>query len=219
MHANERYLELKRLHQLKSLHFDYCDVIRQTPLKKQGHLPNTLSELNGITRQCYLCELSKTRKNVVFGEGNPQADLMFIGEGPGAMEDESGRPFVGRAGQLLTTIIENVLGLRREDVYIANIVKCRPPQNRVPTPSEAHSCKPYLTKQVELIKPRLIVSLGSTSYHYLTDDKASISRVRGQVFDLWGIQLIPTFHPSYLLRNPSAKKEAYIDFLKVKSLL
>ena len=182
-------------------------------------LPNDLEALKKIVLQCHLCDLAKTRKNVVFGEGDPKAKLMFVGEGPGATEDETGRPFVGRAGQLLTKMIENVLEMKRNQVYIANIVKCRPPNNRVPTPEEVASCIPYLFKQIEIINPKIIVALGTTSYQHLTNDKTPISKVRGKKLQFQGRILIPTFHPSFLLRNPSKKKEAYEDLLTIKELL
>jgi DNA polymerase len=144
---------------------------------------------------------------------------MFIGEGPGEMEDKTGRPFVGRAGKLLTKIIENVLELKRDDVYIANIVKCRPPNNRVPTIEEAETCKPYLLKQIDIINPEILVCLGKTAFMYLMNTHMPISKVRGQIFEYKGKKVIPTYHPSFLLRNPSAKKEAYKDFLLIKSML
>ena len=182
-------------------------------------MPGKLKELEEICKNCTLCDLSKTRTNVVFGEGNHNAKLMFIGEGPGEMEDKTGRPFVGRAGQLLTKIIENVLNLKREDVYIANIVKCRPPNNRVPTIEEANTCKPYLLKQIEIINPKILVCLGKTAFMYLMNSDMPISKVRGQIFEYKGKKVIPTFHPSYLLRNPSAKKESFKDFLLIKGIL
>lgn len=219
MVAYSKILHLKRLQRLRLLHADYGDPIQVNQMPTGRQLPDDLNHLRDLCITCHLCGLSKTRKNVVFGEGNPNANIMFIGECPGAVEDETGRPFVGRAGELLTRIIENVLGFQRQDVFIANIVKCRPPQNRVPSPSEALTCRPYLFRQIQLIDPKIIVSLGNTSYHYLTEDKASISRVRGQTFQFGTKTLVPTFHPSFLLRNPSAKKEAYADFLKIKSLL
>ena len=182
-------------------------------------LPDDLEKLRDIVLSCHLCDLAKTRKNVVFGEGNPKAKLMFIGEGPGATEDETGRPFVGRAGQLLTKMIENVLEIPRSEVYIANIVKCRPPGNRVPTPQEAQTCIPYLMKQIEIVDPKILVALGSTSYRWLTGDNTPISKVRGETLSFQGRILIPTFHPSFLLRNPSKKREVYQDLLKIKELL
>jgi DNA polymerase len=178
-----------------------------------------MEKLKSIVLDCHLCELSKSRQKVVFGEGLIKTELMFIGEGPGATEDSTGRPFVGRAGEVLTKMIENVLHIPRSQVYIANIVKCRPPNNRVPTESEALSCRPFLQKQISLIQPKIIVTLGATAYHYLTNDNSPISRVRGTVIEGDGYRIIPTFHPSYLLRNPSAKKEALADLLKVKELL
>jgi DNA polymerase len=144
---------------------------------------------------------------------------MFIGEGPGEMEDKTGRPFVGRAGQLLTKIIQNVLEIKRESVYIANIAKCRPPFNRVPTIEEAEKCKPYLLKQIEIINPKILVCLGKTAFMYLLNSDLPISKVRGQLFEYKDKKVIPTYHPSYLLRNPSAKKEAYKDFLFIKKLM
>ena len=182
-------------------------------------LPNDLEELKKIVLTCHLCDLAKTRKNVVFGEGDPHAKLMFVGEGPGATEDETGRPFVGRAGGLLTKMIENVLEIPRSAVYIANIVKCRPPGNRVPTQEEAATCIPYLFKQIELVDPKIIVALGATSYRYLTGDKTPITKIRGEIVHFRGKILIPTFHPSFLLRNPSKKKDVYEDLLKIKELL
>jgi len=210
---------LKNLYYQKWLGIEYIDPIRIESDNKKISLPDSLEKFEEIVKKCYLCNLSKTRKNVVFGEGNPYAKLMFIGEGPGATEDEMGRPFVGRAGQLLTKMIENVLEIKRENVYIANIVKCRPPNNRVPTEEEAKTCMPYLLKQIEIINPKILVALGSTSYKYLTKDSTPISKIRGEIVRYKDKILIPTYHPSFLLRNPSKKKEAYIDLLKIKSLL
>ncbi len=212
-------LLLKQLYQLKQLGYRYTS---QTPFKDEEPdltLPNTLDKLEKQAKECHLCDLSKSRTHVVFGEGNPQARLMFVGEAPGATEDSMGKPFVGRSGELLTKMIENVLHLRREDVYITNIVKCRPPNNRVPTPTEAHTCQPYLLKQIELIKPDLIVALGATAYHYLTGDDSPVTKVRGTMQTHKGNMILPTYHPSYLLRNPSAKKEVYLDLLKVEKYL
>ena len=211
-------LQLKKLYFLKGLGYEYSEPIAEFK-EAEVKLPNDLNQLKNIVKECYLCDLSKSRKNIVFGEGNPNTNLMFVGEAPGATEDEKGRPFVGRAGELLTKMIENVLNIKREDVYIANIVKCRPPNNRVPTPKEALTCKPYLEKQIEIIKPKLIVALGSTAYRYLTNDTTPISQVRGNFFKSDDIMILPTFHPSFLLRNPTSKKEAYIDMLKVKEFL
>ncbi|EDM24510.1 uracil-DNA glycosylase [Caminibacter mediatlanticus TB-2] len=213
----ENLLKLKYLYKLKVAGVEYFEGFSSN--EKTFNMPNELKELENICKNCTLCDLSKTRTNIVFGEGNPKAKLMFIGEGPGEMEDKTGRPFVGRAGKLLTKIIENVLELSREDVYIANIVKCRPPNNRVPTIEEAESCKPYLIKQIDIINPKILVCLGKTAFMYLMNNNIPISKIRGQIFEYKGKKVIPTYHPSFLLRNPSAKKEAYKDFLLIKELL
>jgi DNA polymerase len=212
-------LLLKQLYQLRQLGYKYTDI---TPYKEDEldlSLPNTLESLQKQAQNCHLCELSKSRQKIVFGEGNPHADLLFIGEAPGATEDSSGKPFVGRSGELLTKMIENVLHLSRKDVYITNIVKCRPLNNQVPTATQAHTCQPYLLKQIELIRPKLVVTLGATAYHYLTGDETHITKIRGTLHKQNGYTLIPTYHPSYLLRNPSAKKEVFQDLLKVKELM
>ncbi len=212
-------LQLKQLYQLKQLGYTYTDLAPSELEVEAADLPDSLEALRQTVAGCHLCELSKHRHKSVFGEGSPQANVMFVGEGPGATEDSTGRPFVGRAGELLTKMIENVLLIPRSEVYIANIVKCRPPGNRVPTESEAFTCRPYLLKQIEMIQPRIIVTLGATAYRYLTNDTSPISRVRGNAIEAKGYTLIPTFHPSYLLRNPSAKKEAFIDMKKVKEMM
>ena len=170
----------------------------------------------GDCTRCKLHTLGRTQ--VVFGVGNPDADLMFVGEAPGADEDEQGIPFIGRAGQLLTRIIE-AINLRRDDVYIANIIKCRPPQNRNPEPDEVASCEPFLFHQIDVIKPKVIVALGKYAAQTLLRRDTPISRLRGQVFDYRGAKLVPTFHPAYLLRNPSSKREVWEDMKLVKRLL
>ena len=212
-------LLLKQLYQLKQLGYNYTNITIYKEEELNLSLPNTLESLKKQAQNCHLCELSKSRQKVVCGEGDPHADLLFIGEAPGATEDSSGKPFVGRSGELLTKMIENVLHVSRSDVYITNIVKCRPPNNQVPTASQAHTCQPYLLKQIELIKPKMIITLGATAYHFLTGDETEISKVRGTIHKQNGYTLIPTYHPSYLLRNPSAKKEVFEDLLKVKDLM
>jgi uracil-DNA glycosylase family 4 len=168
---------------------------------------------------CTRCKLhSLGRKQIVFGVGNPDADLMFVGEAPGADEDIQGIPFVGRAGQLLTKIIE-AIGLTRDDVYIANVIKCRPPQNRNPEPDEVETCEPFLFRQIDIIKPKVIVALGAFAARALLRTADPISRLRGRVHDYRGAKLIPTFHPAYLLRNPSSKREVWEDMKHVKKLL
>jgi len=179
----------------------------------------SLDEVKTFIGDCKKCRLHELRKNIVVGEGNPNATLMFIGEGPGEDEDNSGRPFIGRAGQLLTKIIE-AMKLKRDDVYIANIVKCRPPNNRTPSDDEVISCSPYLMKQISVIKPKVIVTLGAPSTCTLFNQKIKISSVRGRFYD-WkdGIKLMPTFHPAYLLRNPVDKKLVWEDMQKVMEFL
>jgi DNA polymerase len=167
---------------------------------------------------CVRCKLHVARTNIVFGEGNPQARLVFVGEGPGADEDASGRPFVGRAGQLLNKIIE-AIGLKREDVYICNVVKCRPPGNRNPEPDEVATCEPFLFRQLRFIQPKVIVTLGLPAFQCLLKTKEGISRARGEWRDWNGIRVMPTFHPAYLLRSPDKKREAWEDMKKVRDYL
>ncbi len=191
----------------------------------QVHVPaegSPRERLDGVREQlgpCTRCKLHAGRTTLVFGVGNPDADLMFVGEAPGRDEDREGIPFVGRAGQLLTRIIE-AIDLRRDDVYIANVIKCRPPDNRNPEPDEVQTCEPYLFAQIDCIRPRVIVALGSFAARtLLRDDRASITRVRGNVYSFRGAQLIPTFHPAFLLRSPDRKREVWEDMKLVRSLL
>ncbi len=168
---------------------------------------------------CSRCKLHTLgRKQVVFGVGNPNADLMFVGEAPGADEDIQGEPFVGRAGQLLTKIIE-AIELKREDVYIANVIKCRPPGNRNPEPDEVEQCEPFLFRQIDVIKPKVIVALGKFAAQCLLKTDAPITRIRGREFAYRDAVLIPTYHPAYLLRNPSAKRDVWEDMKKVRAIL
>jgi DNA polymerase len=187
-----------------------------SPRLDSGQALLALQEDIGDCTRCKLHALG--RRQVVFGVGNPSADLMFVGEAPGADEDMQGVPFVGRAGQLLTKIIE-AISLRREDVYIANVIKCRPPQNRNPEPDEIDTCEPFLFRQIDLIKPKVIVALGKFGAQTLLRTEEPISRLRGRVFDFRGAKLIPTFHPAYLLRNPASKREVWEDMKLVKRLL
>jgi len=174
------------------------------------------AEIGPDCSRCKLHALGRTK--VVFGVGNPQARLMFVGEAPGADEDEQGIPFVGRAGQLLTRIIE-AIGLGREDVYIANVIKCRPPGNRNPEPDEVATCEPFLFQQIDAIHPEVIVALGTFAAQALLRTKDPISRLRGQVFQYRGARLIPTFHPAFLLRSPERKRDTWEDMKKVMALL
>ena len=175
----------------------------------------SLEELRAAIGDCRRCKLCSGRTNLVFGVGNPHAALMFVGEGPGRDEDLQGEPFVGRAGQLLTDIITKGMGLNREDVYIANVVKCRPPENRNPEPDEVAACEPFLKKQIDLIRPKIIVGLGKFAVQTLLQSKAPITKLRGNWHSYHGIKLMPTFHPAYLLRNPADKKLVWEDIKKV----
>ncbi len=181
----------------------------------KAYLANDLAELRATIGDCRRCKLWTGRTHLVFGVGNPQAKLMFIGEGPGRDEDLQGEPFVGRAGQLLTDIITKGMSLRREDVYIANVVKCRPPENRNPEPDEVASCEPFLKKQIDLVRPEIIVALGKFAVQALLQSKVPITRLRGNWHSYHGIKLMPTFHPAYLLRNPADKKLVWEDIKKV----
>ena len=179
---------------------------------------NLLEDLQRLAAVCEKCRLAKTRTQVVYGVGSPKADLMFIGEAPGRDEDIQGKPFVGRAGQLLTDIIK-AMKLTRDDVYIANVIKCRPPENRNPEPDELDACRPWIRRQIEIIQPKVIVTLGRFALQSLTGKSYAISSVRGQWLDDDGIKVMPTYHPAYLLRNPAAKKEVWSDMKKVMAEL
>jgi uracil-DNA glycosylase len=167
---------------------------------------------------CQRCKLARGRRNIVFGQGDPRAALMFVGEAPGADEDEQGLAFVGKAGQLLTRIIE-AIGLTREQVFIANVLKCRPPQNRNPEPDEILSCQPFLEKQIAAIAPRVLVGLGKFGAQWLLRTAEPITRLRGRVGEFKGIAVMPTYHPAYLLRNPGAKKDVWEDMKVVREML
>ena len=178
---------------------------------------DTLLRIREDIGDCTRCKLHKGRTKIVFGTGNPNADLMFVGEGPGRDEDLQGEPFVGRAGKLLTHMIK-AMGLQREDVYIANVVKCRPPENRLPEKDEITTCSPFLMRQIDTIKPKVICSLGSCSAQTLLQTTQGISSFRGEWFDFRGAKLMATYHPAYLLRNPGAKREVWKDLQKVMAV-
>ena len=199
---------------LESLTRDPEPTMTEPVLVEAAAIPDDFKTADAIAAhiaRCHNCPLCRERKNTVPGEGNCDApDIMFIGEGPGEDEDAQGRPFVGKAGQLLTKMIE-AMGYRREQVYIANVVKCRPPKNRKPLPDEMKMCLPYLQQQVELIKPAILVGLGATALEGLLGKPVGITRMRGVWQDYKGIKLMPTFHPSYLLRDPSKKAAVWSD--------
>jgi DNA polymerase len=177
-----------------------------------GEAP-TLQAVSEVLGECTRCPLSQTRNRIVFGDGNPDADLMFIGEGPGAEEDRRGLPFVGRAGELLTSMIEKGLGISRSEVYICNIVKCRPPGNRTPLPDEAATCRPFLDGQISAVRPRVIVALGRPATNLLLGRDESITKIRGIWHEYRGIPLMPTFHPAYVLRQytPENRRAVWSD--------
>ncbi len=188
----------------------------------QERAPETQTGLAAVQREmtdCTRCKLHKARKSIVFGEGNPKAALVFVGEGPGQEEDAQGRPFVGSAGQLLTDIIVKGMKLRREDVYICNVVKCRPPDNRNPEPDEIASCEPFLARQLRAVGPRVIVALGNVAVKTLLKTGEGITGLRGSWQNYKGIPLMPTFHPAYLLRNPKDKKLVWEDIQQVMTKL
>lgn len=180
--------------------------------------PQLLEEIRSELGNCQRCKLHRTRRTIVFGEGNEKASLMLIGEGPGNDEDVQGRPFVGKAGQLLTKILQ-AIDIEREEVYIANIIKCRPPQNRNPEPDEIENCYPFLLKQIQAIRPRIICALGTFSSQTLLKTDVKITALRGKVYDFSGIQLFPTYHPAYLLRNPEKKREVWEDMKQIAKIL
>jgi DNA polymerase len=178
----------------------------------------TLEAIRADIGDCTRCKLAATRKTIVFGQGDPKARLMFVGEAPGADEDEQGLAFVGKAGQLLTKIIE-AIGMQREDVFIANVLKCRPPGNRNPEPDEIGQCQPFLERQILSIHPEVLVGLGKFGAHWLLKTAEPITRLRGRLGQYHGIKVMPTYHPAYLLRNPGAKKEVWEDMKVVRDLL
>jgi DNA polymerase len=187
-------------------------------LAPRSDLPGTLAEVKALVDTCRLCPLCETRTRTVFSDGTDKARLMFVGEAPGRDEDLQGVPFVGRAGQLLTKMIE-AIQMDRGDVYIANVLKCRPPENRTPLPSEVEKCIPYLEQQIALVKPDLIVALGLSAAQGLLGTKASMGTLRGRTFEWKGVPLVATYHPAALLRNPGLKKDAWVDLQRVRDML
>jgi uracil-DNA glycosylase family 4 len=218
---------IKTLEEMKRSGVTHVEVSREIleelerPIRQEEAPPAIVdveSEMKRIetrAKTCVKCrELSGCRHSVVFGVGNTRAELMFVGEAPGRDEDLQGEPFVGRAGELLTKII-TAMGLKRGDVYITNVIKCRPPENRTPLPDEVKNCLPYLLSQIELIQPKIIVALGSTALRALLDVQLGITKMRGHWYNFRGIPIMPTFHPAYLLRNPAAKREVWDDMKAV----
>jgi len=180
--------------------------------------PESLADVRVDLGECTRCKLHAGRNTLVFGAGNPEASLAFVGEAPGRDEDHQGVPFVGRAGQLLTKIIASI-GLARDDVYIVNVIKCRPPQNRNPEADEVEACEPFLFRQLDAIRPKVVVALGAFAIRTLLQTDQAISRLRGRVYDFRGSKLVPTFHPAFLLRSPDRKRDVWEDMKKVRALL
>jgi DNA polymerase len=196
---------------LSTLYMKGDGAVSPAPDAEQVHITSiTLENIREELGDCKRCKLHTGRHHIVFGEGNPHADLVFVGEAPGGDEDRQGRPFVGRAGQLLTDIIR-AMGLTRDEVYICNILKCRPPQNRNPEPDEIAACEPFLLKQLQVIRPRVICAMGKFAAQTLLETGVAISALRGRFHSYHGISLMPTYHPAYLLRNPAAKKQVWED--------
>jgi len=195
------------------------DFLLMPPCSPARPKASGLESLREKLGECTRCGLSATRRHIVFGEGNPEARIMFIGEAPGAVEDETGRPFVGPAGRLLTDIIEKAMGLSRSEVYIANILKCRPPGNRDPLPEEVEQCIGFLKQQIMEIKPEVVIALGHIAAQTLLETTTPISSLRGTFKEYLGITMMPTFHPRYLLQNPSKKRETWEDIKKVMAFL
>jgi DNA polymerase len=196
-----------------------ADPVESRPEAGARSAAEALTLIREDLGDCTRCKLHRLgRRQIVFGVGSPRAKLMFVGEAPGRDEDIQGIPFVGRAGQLLTKMIE-AIGLTRDEVYIANVIKCRPPENRSPEPDEIASCEPFLLRQFDAIRPKVLVALGSVAMKVLLKSDAPISRLRGKVLDYRGAKLVPTFHPAFLLRSPDKKREAWEDLKKVRALL
>ena len=195
----------------------FLEESRGAPSLVAGSIP-ALASLQEFLAGCPRCKLSKSRTNIVFGQGNPRAELMFVGEAPGREEDEQGLAFVGRAGHLLTKIIE-AIGKKREDVYICNVLKCRPPNNRNPEPDEVAACRPFLEEQIRLISPKVIVTLGTFAAQALLETDEPIGRMRGRWRSARGVRVMPTFHPAFLLRSPERKKDVWEDMKLVRDYL
>ncbi len=211
---------LNHLNSLKMLGYNYCDSIDINSCSTSSFdLPNDLELLNQFVQNCNLCEFSKYKTKIDFSQGNKNSKIIFVDQMPSIIEDDKDKLLLGKSGELLINMIEKVLKISYEEFYYTNIIKCKISSKKEPTQTEINCCKPYISKQIELIKPKLIVALGEETYRSLTNDKTSIEQIRGTIAKFNGTFIIPIYHPSYLLRNPSAKKEAYVDMLKIKSLL
>ncbi|WP_419770168.1 MAG: uracil-DNA glycosylase [Candidatus Marinarcus sp.] len=211
---------LKYYNSLELFGYEYTSPLK-LEVSDENHfdLPQNLTSLQSLVENCNLCEYSKYRVQTLFSQGNPSSKVMFIDDTPSILDEISGKILVGKSGELLIKMIENVLMINHKELYFTNIIKCKTALKKIPTHGEISSCKPYIQKEIEIINPKLIVVLGESTYEYFTNDKTSIELARGKVIQYGGIDLIPIYHPSYLLRNPSAKKEAFHDMLKIKSIM
>jgi uracil-DNA glycosylase family 4 len=213
--AEEIIADLKSyLQYLREIGIEALPISEERPENVSRPTPATLDEIRRELGDCKRCKLHRTRRTIVFGEGSGKAKLMLIGEGPGFDEDLQGRPFVGKAGQLLTRILHSI-HLQREEVYITNIIKCRPPQNRNPEPDEINSCNPFLMNQIHAIQPKIICALGTFSAQTLLKTDTKITALRGKFHEMAGIRVFPTYHPAYLLRNPERKREVWEDMKQI----
>ncbi len=210
---------LQNLYRLKALGFNYSDPFVTNRPSVAQELPDNLLQLQEMVAQCHLCDLSKSRQQSMGGWGNPNADLMIVDAYVSVSEDATNDYYAGKSGESLTKMIENVIGLRKEDVYISHAVKCKPLGTNTPSASEFNSCKPYLYKQIELIKPKVVIALGADAYSLLSGDDSDFEQVRGQKINVGDYTIIPIYHPQFLLRNPSFKGETLTDLKTIKSCL
>jgi len=212
-------LLLKQLYQLKELGYRYTDLSIITEDIDGSILPNSIENLDSTIERCTLCELSCNREKVVLSSGDRKANIMFIGDKPNLAENSTGEIFAGKSGNMLTLMIEKVLNIPRKSVYISNIIKCYTPNSREPKADEIDLCLEYILKEIEIIKPKIIITLGIEAYNYLTSDTKTIEVIRGEVIKQDNYIIIPTYHPNYLLKNPNFKKDVMSDLLKVKELM
>ena len=213
-------LLLKQLYQLKDLGYRYTEAQPfSSEEKNQLELPSSLSELKRQAQNCHLCSLSKSRTHVVFGEGTESADIVIVGDMPLEMEDQQGRVFLGRGGDMLTAMIEKVLESSRDKIYLTNLLKCRPLRSVALETTTFHTCKAYLFKELEIINPKVVITLGEHAYQYLTNDFRPLQELRGSLIEYSNYHIIPTYHPNFLLKNPSYKREVFIDLKRAKELL